>query len=93
MSNSLAAVHPEFVSGWSEKNLPSKPDEVKAKSRKNVWWRCSINAEVTLQYFCDTAGCVHIIRRYVLSQMRKAFPVMTKIFFPDLRYDSVKCFQ
>ena len=26
---------------WSEKNLPLKPDEVNAKSRKNVWWRCS----------------------------------------------------
>mgnify|MGYP004527581073 CR=1 FL=1 len=51
MNNSLAEVHPEFVSGWSEKNLPLKPDEVNAKSRKNVWWRCSINAEVTLQYF------------------------------------------
>ena len=23
------------------KNLPLKPDEVNAKSRKNVWWRCS----------------------------------------------------
>ena len=51
MNNSLAEVHPELVSEWSEKNLPLKPDEVNAKSRKNVWWRCSINAEVTLQYF------------------------------------------
>ena len=41
MSNSLAEVHPELVSEWSEKNLPLKPDEVNAKSRKNVWWRCS----------------------------------------------------
>ena len=48
---------------------------------------------VTLQYFCDTAGCAHIVRKYVLLQMREVFPVMTKIFFPDLIYDSVKCFQ
>ena len=41
MNNSLAEVHPELVSEWSEKNLPLKPDEVNAKSRKNVWWRCS----------------------------------------------------
>ena len=40
MNNSLAEVHPELVSEWSEKNLPLKPDEVNAKSRKNVWWRC-----------------------------------------------------
>ena len=40
MNNSLTEVHPELVSEWSEKNLPLKPDEVNAKSRKNVWWRC-----------------------------------------------------
>ena len=34
MNNSLAEVHPELVSEWSEKNLPLKPDEVNAKSRK-----------------------------------------------------------
>ena len=40
MNNSLAEVHPELASEWSEKNLPLKPDEVNAKSRKNVWWKC-----------------------------------------------------
>ena len=40
MNNSLAEVHPELVSEWSEKNMPLKPDEANAKSRKNVWWRC-----------------------------------------------------
>ena len=25
----------------------------------NKYETCSINSEVTLQYFCDTAGCVH----------------------------------
>ena len=25
---------------WSEKNYPLQPDEVNAKSRKNVWWHC-----------------------------------------------------
>ena len=40
MNNSLAEVHPELVFEWSEKNLPLKPNEVNAKSRKNVWWKC-----------------------------------------------------
>ena len=40
MNNSLAEVHPELVSEWSEKNLTLQPDEVNAKSRKNVWWKC-----------------------------------------------------
>ena len=34
MNNSLAEVHPELVSEWSEKDMPLKPDEVNAKSRK-----------------------------------------------------------
>ena len=38
--NDLQTTHPEIASEWSEKNLPLKPDEVNAKSRKNVWWRC-----------------------------------------------------
>ena len=39
--NDLQTTHPEIASEWSEKNLPLKPDEVNAKSRKNVWWRCN----------------------------------------------------
>ena len=39
--NDLQTTHPEIASEWLEKNLPLKPDEVNAKSRKNVWWRCS----------------------------------------------------
>lgn len=38
--NDLQTTHPEIASEWSEKNLLLKPDEVNAKSRKNVWWRC-----------------------------------------------------
>ena len=39
--NDLQTTHSEIALEWSEKNLPLKPDEVNAKSRKNVWWRCS----------------------------------------------------
>ena len=52
-----------------------------------------INAETTLQYFYDTTGCVHIIRKYGLLQMREVSSVITKLFFTDLTNDSVKCFQ
>ena len=38
--NDLATLEPLLEKQWSEKNLPLKPDEVNAKSRKNVWWRC-----------------------------------------------------
>jgi len=38
--NDLATLLPDIATEWLEKNLPLKPDEVNAKSRKNVWWRC-----------------------------------------------------
>ena len=38
--NDLQTTHPEIASEWSEKNLTLQPDEVNAKSRKNVWWKC-----------------------------------------------------
>lgn len=38
--NDLKTTHPEIAEEWSEKNYPLQPDEVNAKSRKNVWWHC-----------------------------------------------------
>ena len=42
MNNSLAAVHPELVAEWSEKNLPLTPDSITFGSNKKVWWKCSL---------------------------------------------------
>ena len=44
MNNSLAEVHQELVSEWSEKNLPLTPDDITFGSNKKVWWnfqRCA----------------------------------------------------
>lgn len=38
--NDFATTNPELAEEWSDKNYPLKPDEVNAKSRKNVWWHC-----------------------------------------------------
>lgn len=38
--NDLKTTHPEIAEEWSEKNYLLQPDEVNAKSRKNVWWHC-----------------------------------------------------
>ena len=43
MSNSLAEVHPELVSEWSEKNLPLTPDDITFGSNKKVWWKAQIS--------------------------------------------------
>ena len=70
--NDLKSTHPQIAEEWSEKNFPLKPNEVNAKSRKNVWWRCGkcgsewksvINARVkgTICHVCAEravlAGC------------------------------------
>ena len=39
MNNSLAKVHSELVSEWSEKNLTLTPGDITFSSNKKVWWR------------------------------------------------------
>lgn len=39
MNNSFAAVHPELVSEWSNRNLPLTPDHVTYGSNKLYWWK------------------------------------------------------
>ena len=39
MSNSLAAVHPELIVEWSDRNLPLTQDSVTFGSNKKVWWK------------------------------------------------------
>ncbi len=39
MSNSLAAVHPELIVEWSDKN-EKKPTEVMAFANSKAWWKC-----------------------------------------------------
>ena len=40
--NDLEYLYPNIAKEWSNKNLPLKPDSVFPKSRKNVWWKCSV---------------------------------------------------
>ena len=39
--NDFATTHPQLAAEWSERNFPFTADMVNAKSRKNVWWKCS----------------------------------------------------
>jgi len=39
MNNSLAEIHPELISEWSEKNLPLTPTDITFGSNKKVWWK------------------------------------------------------
>ncbi len=46
MNNSLAEVHPELVSEWSEKNLTLTPDDITFGSNKKVWGRLVIRRTI-----------------------------------------------
>ena len=70
MSNSLAAVHPELVAEWSEKNLPLTPDSITFGSNKKVWWKgacghewqTSVKARSNgLEPFQPLGKCIHFI--------------------------------
>lgn len=52
MNNSLAEVHPELVSEWSEKNLTLTPDDITFGSNKKVWWRGACGHEWQASAFC-----------------------------------------
>lgn len=39
MSNTLAAMRPELIAEWSEKNHPLTPDKITYGSNKLVWWK------------------------------------------------------
>ena len=45
MNNSLAEVHPELITEWSEKNLPLTPDDITFGSNKKVWWKGACSHE------------------------------------------------
>ncbi|MEQ2043185.1 zinc-ribbon domain-containing protein [Mediterraneibacter gnavus] len=48
MNNSLAEVHPELITEWSEKNLPLTPDDITFGSNKKVWWKESFSERMQM---------------------------------------------
>lgn len=45
MSNSLAAMRPELVREWLDKNLPLTPDKITYGLNKIVWWKAACGHE------------------------------------------------
>ena len=39
MNNSFAAVHPELIEEWSDKNSPLTPEQITYGSNKRYWWK------------------------------------------------------
>ena len=60
MNNSLAEVHPELVSEWSEENLPLTPYDITFGSNEKVWWNKSFNKPLLLisrSFFLSLGQC------------------------------------
>ena len=68
MNNSLAEVHPELITEWSEKNLPLTPDDITFGSNKKVWWKGACGHE------WQTSVKVQILlERYAYSEIGGTF--------------------
>ena len=72
MNNSLAEVHPELVSEWSEKNLTLTSDDITFGSNKKVWWRGVCGHE------CQTSVKALSIMSLWTQKMRQS--LMTSLF-------------
>lgn len=60
MSNSLASVHPELISEWSEKNLPLTPDKITYLSgRKSIWLSPLVNRKAENGWNVKGGEAVH----------------------------------
>lgn len=88
MSNSLAAMRPELVREWSDKNLPLTPDKITYGSNKIVWWKgkcghewqTSIKARSNASLACNTMKIIS--SRYFLSNTR-----ISILSFPQIPID------
>ena len=68
MNNSLAEVHPELVSEWSEENLPLTPYDITFGSNEKVWWNKSFTKPLFLMI--ATLAC-HGKRKYKFKITQK----------------------
>ena len=69
MSNSLAAVHPELIAEWSDRNLPLTPDSITFGSNKKVWWKgaCGHEWETSVKARSNGEKCPVCAERAVLA--------------------------
>ena len=80
MNNSLAEVHPELITEWSEKNLPLTPDDITFGSNKKVWWNPSVGL-----ILCRDEN--RTIAEYALRDMSKPIGVSEYHLCTDLPLD------
>lgn len=69
MNNSLAAMRPELVREWSEKNFPLTPDKITYGSNKIVWWKtdCGHEWETSIKSrTINSTGCPYCSHNKVL---------------------------
>ena len=87
MNNSLAEVHPELVSEWSEKNLPLTPDDITFGSNKKVWWKgtCGHEWEAAVKKrTINKTGCPYCSHNKVLAGFNDLATLMDR---PEARFE------
>lgn len=86
-SNSLAYVYPELTIQWDFiKNNNISPDKIYARSRKKVWWKCSVGEDHTwkaqIKSRANGVGCPICSGRKVAksNSLEIKFPEISNLF-------------
>ena len=59
MSNTLAAMRPELIAEWSEKNHPLTLDKITFSSNRLVWWKgkCGHEGQASVKSHSHGENC------------------------------------
>ena len=77
--NDFATRQPQLAEEWSDRNLPLTPDMINEKSRKNVWWKCSLGHSWKAKIYERTVeekGCSVCEQEY-----RSVFPQLAVSYY------------
>ena len=93
---SLLAMHPELSKQWHPtKNLRLKPDMVKPKSNKKVWWQCEKGHEweAVVCSRSQGSGCPYCSGKYVCSDncLQTLRPDLAKQWHPTKNGNLTPC--
>lgn len=81
MENSLAAVRPDLIQEWSDRNLPLKPEDISYGTHRLIWWKGACGHEWQASAHSRTGkshtGCPYCSGNRVLSgynDLKTKFP-------------------
>lgn len=93
MNNSLAEVHPELITEWSEKNLPLTPDDITFGSNKKVWWKPKWEDTITnrMLHWSYTPEQKEEVKKALAAGVPKA--TILTYFYPEVTVEKMSSYR